>query len=84
MIALATFSGVRYQEQPIPRDRDTFVTGLQWRTENFDVNFDWTAGFEDETRDDKRLWYGFGDMIRRFDNRMTSLTIDFGDETAVL
>jgi TonB-dependent receptor len=79
-IALATFSGVRYQEQPIPRDRDTFVTGLQWRTENFDVNFDWTAGFEDETRDDKRLWYGFGDMIRRFDNRMTSLTIDFGDE----
>jgi TonB-dependent receptor len=79
-IALATFSGVRYQEQPIPRDRDTIVTGLQWRSGNFDVNFDWTAGFEDETRDDKRLWYGFGDMIRRFDSRMTSLTIDFGDE----
>jgi TonB-dependent receptor len=79
-IALATFSGVRYQEQPIPRDRNTFVTGIQWRTGNFDVNFDWTAGFEDETRDDKRLWYGFGDMIRRFDNRMTSLTIDYGDE----
>jgi TonB-dependent receptor len=79
-MALSTFSGVRYQEQPIPRDRDTIVTGLQWRTGNFDINFDWTAGFEDEVRDDKRLWYGFGDMIRRFDSKMTSLTVDFGDE----
>jgi len=79
-MTLSHFSGVRYQEQPIPRDRETFVTGLQWRSGNFDVNFDWTAGFEDETRDDKRLWYGYGDIIRRFDDQMTSLTIDFGDE----
>ncbi len=79
-MALSHFSGVRYQEQPIPRDRNTFVTGLQWRSDNWDVNFDWTAGFEDEVRDDKRLWYGFGDIIRRFDDKMTSLTIDFGDE----
>ncbi|NNE46391.1 MAG: TonB-dependent receptor plug domain-containing protein, partial [Rhodothermales bacterium] len=79
-LALSHFSGVRYQEQPIPRDRETYVTGVQWQNDNWDVNFDWTAGFEDEVRDDKRLWYGFGDMIRRFDDRMTSLTVDFGDE----
>ncbi len=79
-MALSHFSGVRYQEQPIPRDRETYVAGLQWQNDSWDVNFDWTAGFEDETRDDKRFWYNFGDMIRRFDGEMTSLTVDFGDE----
>jgi TonB-dependent receptor len=79
-LALSTFSGVRYQEQPIPRDRETFVAGLQWQNDNWDINFDWIAGFEDEVRDDKRYWYGYGDMIRRFDDKMTSLTVDFGDE----
>ena len=52
---------------------------MQWKTENADINFDWTAGYEDEVRDDKRLWSGYGDMIRRFDDRMTSLTVDFGE-----
>ena len=79
-IALNHFSGVRYQEQPIYRDRETFVTGLQWRTENTDINFDWTYGTEDETRDDKRFWFNLGDMIRRQDHVMTSLTVDYGDE----
>ncbi|MCW8926272.1 MAG: TonB-dependent receptor [Xanthomonadales bacterium] len=79
-IALNHFSGVRYQEQPIYRDRNTYVTGLQFRTENADINFDWTAGYEDETRDDKRFWFNLGDMIRRQDHVMTSLTVDYGDE----
>ncbi len=32
------------------------------------------------TRDDKRFWFNFGDMIRRQDHVMTSLTVDYGDE----
>lgn len=79
-MALSHFSGVRYQEQPIPRDRETYVAGLQWQNDSWDINFDWTAGFEDEVREDVRFWYNWGDMIRRFDGDMTSLTVDFGDE----
>ncbi len=79
-MALSHFSGVRYQEQPIPRDRETYVAGLQWQNDQWDVNFVWTAGFEDEVREDVRFWYNWGDMIRRFDGDMTSLTVDFGDE----
>ena len=79
-LALSHFSGVRYQEQPIPRDRETYVAGVQWQNDNWDINFDWIAGFEDETRDDKRFWYGYGDVLRRFNGDITSLTIDYGDE----
>jgi iron complex outermembrane receptor protein len=81
-IPFSHFSGVRYQEQPIFRDRETYVTGLQWRTENTDINFDWTYGTEDETRDDKRFWFNLGDMIRRQGSVMTSLTVDTGDANA--
>lgn len=79
-LALSHFSGVRYQEQPIPRDRETYVAGVQWQNDNWDINFDWIAGFEDETRDDTRFWYGYGDVLRRFNGDITSLTIDYGDE----
>jgi TonB-dependent receptor len=79
-LALSHFSGVRYQEQPIPRDRETYVTGIQWQNDNWDINFDWIAGFEDETREDTRFWYGYGDVLRRFNGDVTSLTVDFGDE----
>ena len=68
------------QEQPIPRDRETYVAGVQWQNDNWDINFDWIAGFEDETRDDTRFWYGYGDVLRRFNGDITSLTIDYGDE----
>jgi len=78
-IPFSHFSGVRYQEMPIYRDRETYVTGLQWRTENADINFDWTYGTEDETRDDKRFWFNLGDMIRRQGSVMTSLTVDEND-----
>jgi len=76
----SNFSGVRYQEQPIPRDRNTFVGGIQWQSGNFDVNFDWIHGTEDEVRDDKRYWYNFGDLTRRFEGNITSIDVDFGDE----
>jgi len=76
---VAHFSGVRYQEQPIERERQTYVTGLQWRNDSWDINFDWTYGTEDEERDDKRFWYNFGDMVRRFDHTITSASIDFDD-----
>jgi TonB-dependent receptor len=79
-LMLSHFSGVRYQEQPIPRDRETYVAGIQWQNDNWDINFDWIAGFEDETREDTRFWYGYGDVLRRFNGDITSLTVDFGDE----
>ena len=76
----SNFSGVRYQEQPIPRDRETYVGGVQWQSGNFDVNLDWTHGVEDEVRDDKRFWYNFGDLTRRFESDLVSIDVDFGDE----
>jgi TonB-dependent receptor len=76
----STFSGVRYQEQPIPRDRETYVGGVQWQSGNWDVNFDWIYGIEDEVRDDKRYWYNWGDTTRRNERCLTSLTVDTGDE----
>ena len=79
-VALSHFSGVRYQEQPIFRDRETYVAGLQWQNENWDVNVDWTAGFEDETRDDKRFWFNWGDVYNRFSGDMTSITYETRDE----
>ncbi|MGD9265695.1 MAG: TonB-dependent receptor, partial [Lysobacterales bacterium] len=33
---------------------------------------------------DKRFWYNWGDLIRRFDNRFTSLTVDTGDENLAI
>ena len=76
----SNFSGVRYQEQPIPRDRETYVGGVQWQNDNWDVNFDWIYGVEDEVRDDKRYWYNFGDLTRRFESDLISIDVDFGDE----
>jgi iron complex outermembrane receptor protein len=75
----SNFSGVRYQEQLIPRDRETYVGGVQWQGGNWDLNFDWIYGIEDEVRDDKRFWYGFGDLTRRFEGEIVSLTVDTGD-----
>jgi TonB-dependent receptor len=77
--ALSNFSGVRYQEQLIPRDRETYIGGVQWQSGNWGVNLDWIYGIEDETRDDKRFWYGFGDLTRRFEGETVSPTVDTGD-----
>jgi len=79
-IPVSHFSGVRYQGQPIPRERRTYVAGVQWQNDNWDINFDWLHGSEDETRDDKRFWYNYGDVLRRFNGDVTSMTIDTGDE----
>ena len=73
------FSGVRYQEQEIFRERQTYIAGAQWKSGNWDVNFDWTFGTEDETRDDKRYWTN-PERISRSDERdLVSLDVDFGD-----
>jgi TonB-dependent receptor len=75
----AIFSGVRYQDQPIERERETYIMGLQWKTDSWDVNFDWTYGTEDETRDDKRYWMNTSDLSRRYESDITSLWVDFDD-----
>ena len=73
------FSGVRYQEQEIFRERRTFITGAQWKSGDWDVNFDWTYGSEDETRDDKRYWTNPEQISRSDERDLISLDVDFGD-----
>jgi TonB-dependent receptor len=73
------FSGVRYQEQEIFRERQTYITGVQWKEGNWDVNFDWTYGTEDETRDDKRYWTNPEQISRSDEDNLTSVWIDFDD-----
>lgn len=75
----AIFSGVRYQDQPIDRERQTFITGLQWKNDSWDVNFDWTYGTEEETRDDKRYWMNTSDLSRRYESDLTQVWVDFDD-----
>ncbi len=72
------FSGVRYQEQPIERERQTYIAGLQFRNDNWDINFDWTHGDEEEVRDDKRYWMNSYELYRR-EQAITNMWVDFGD-----
>ena len=76
------FSGVRYQGQEILRDRQTYILGAQWKEGNWDVNFDWTAGFEEEIRDDKRYWTNSEQYARSNEQDLTSITVDYGDATS--
>ena len=73
------FSGVRYQGQTIFRERQTYITGVQWKEGNWDVNFDWTYGTEDETRDDKRYWTNPSNVSRQQEPDLTFVWIDTDD-----
>jgi len=73
------FSGVRYQGQEIYRERQTYITGAQWKKGNWDINFDWTYGTEDETRDDKRYWTNPERISRSHPGDLTSVWIDYDD-----
>ncbi len=73
------FSGVRYQGQEIFRERQTYITGVQWKEGNWDVNFDWTYGAEDETRDDKRYWLNPSNVSRQEESDLTFVWIDTDD-----
>jgi TonB-dependent receptor len=73
------FSGVRYQQQTIFRERHTYITGFQWKEGNWDVNFDWTYGTEDETRDDKRYWTNPSNVARQQEQDLTFVWIDTND-----
>jgi len=75
----SNFSGVRYQGQEILRDRQTYIAGLQWQQGNWDVNFDWTHGAENETRDDKRYWTNSERILRSHEGSLTSVAVDFDD-----
>jgi iron complex outermembrane receptor protein len=75
---LSVFSGVRAIDQPINRDRQTYTGGLQWQSGNWDANFDWTHSRQDEVRVDQRYWQRLDD-IRREEQSLTSVTIDFDD-----
>jgi len=74
----STFNGVRYQDQQIERERQTYITGLQFRNDNWDVNLDWTHGEEDELRDDKRYWMNTSELRRR-EQAVNNWWVDFGD-----
>ncbi|MCP4048613.1 MAG: TonB-dependent receptor [Gammaproteobacteria bacterium] len=74
----SAFSGVRYQEQPIERERQTYIAGLQFRNDNWDINLDWTHGDEEEVRDDKRYWMNTYDLYRS-EQSITDLWVDFDD-----
>jgi len=73
------FSGVRYQGQTIFRERQTYITGVQWKEGNWDVNFDWTYGTEDETRDDKRYWTNPSNVSRQQEGDLTFVWLDTDD-----
>jgi len=62
------------------RDRQTYTTGLQWQTGNFDVNFDWTYGHEDNDQYLRRFAMSPGSTARRDEDNVTSLTVDWGDQ----
>jgi iron complex outermembrane receptor protein len=74
----SSFSGVRYQEQPIERERRTFIAGVQFRNDSWDVNLDWTHGEEDENRDDKRYWMNSYELHRR-EQDVINYWVDFDD-----
>ncbi len=76
----ALFDGVRNFNRNRERDRLTFTGGFQWQpSDNLDVNFDWTHGTLDETRNDYRSWLRVEDVVDRQADTVTSMIIDFAD-----
>jgi iron complex outermembrane receptor protein len=74
----ALFDGVRNFDRNRDGDRLTFTGGFQWQpTDSLDVNFDWTHGAVDLTRNDYRSWMRVEDAVDRFaDDVVTSMIID--------
>jgi len=74
----ALFDGVRNFERNRDGERLTFTGGFQWQpSESLDVNFDWTHGTMDLTRNDYRSWMRVEDAVDRFaDDVITNITID--------
>jgi len=86
-IEAAVFDGVRNYSRDRERDRTTVTTGFQWQpSDNVDVNFDWTHGKLEETRNDARSWLRIEDAVDRYaDDTVTNMTIDtsFGNEDSM-
>ena len=86
-INAAVFDGVRNYSRERDRDRLTFTGGFQWQpADNVDINFDWTHGDLDETRDEFRSWLRVEDAVDRYaDDTITNMTIDtaYGNENSM-
>jgi len=77
---ISMFNAARNSAREFDRDRQTFTTGLQWQSGNFDVNFDWTYGHETNDQFLRRWVMSPANTARRDEEFITSLTIDFDDQ----
>jgi TonB-dependent receptor len=77
---ISVLNAARNSSRDFDRARQTFTTGLQWQNDNFDVNFDWTYGHEENNQFLRRFAMSPGATARRDEDNITSMTIDFGDQ----
>ena len=77
---ISMYNAARNTSRDFDRARQTYTTGLQWTSGNFDVNFDWTYGKEQNDQWLRRFVLSPGATARRDERYLTSMTIDFDDQ----
>ena len=77
---VSMLNAARNTSREFDRARQTYTTGLQWQSGNFDVNFDWTYGHEENDQFLRRFAISPANTARRDEDNITSLTIDFDDQ----
>jgi len=73
-------NAARNTARDLDRGRQTFTTGLQWKSGNWDVNFDWTYGHEDNNQYLRRYVLSTPNLARSREQDIVSLGIDFDDQ----
>jgi iron complex outermembrane receptor protein len=73
-------NAARNSARDLDRSRQTYTTGLQWKSGNWDVNFDWTYGHEENNQYLRRWVMSTPQLARTREQDITALDIDFADE----
>lgn len=73
-------NAARNTARDLDRQRQTYTTGLQWKSGNWDINFDWTYGHEENNQYLRRWVMSAPNLARSREQDITSLDVDFADQ----
>jgi len=73
-------NAARNSARDFDRARQTYTTGMQWKSGAWDVNFDWTYGHEDNDQNLYRYVLSTPNLGRTREQDIISLDIDFADQ----
>ncbi|MEE4216363.1 MAG: TonB-dependent receptor [Xanthomonadales bacterium] len=73
-------NAARNTARDLDRARQTYTTGMQWKKGDWDVNFDWTYGHEENNQYLRRWVMSAPNLARSREQEITSLDVDFTDQ----